>query len=533
MRKLIVFLLYCVYLISVSTGGFSQGAEMISMDFDNVELRTIIKFMSELTGKNFIIDSTVKGFATVISPTKISVEEAYKVLESILVVNGYTTVPADNMVKVIPLDKAKQLDIETQRGKEVVDEGLKDRMVTQIVPLEYADVEKLKNILSPYVSASGHIASYPPTNTLIITETSSNLSRLLEILRDLDESRASHPDNVHVFEVENTSADELAKLLNRVYLEQKQKSKDDDLARPATIVADISSNSLIILASPQEYIFLEALIKKLDKRKQQVFVEAVIAEVSLGKTAELGLELAAAGGIIYGSSRGFSGVSTKGVVNNILSGGGLPATTAGAIEGVNVKRGVAMPNLGLLITASKDSDDINIISAPQILATDNEEAKILVGKKLAFIKNSQVTPEGSTVRTFEYRDVGLMLKIIPHITNDGFVRMDIVQEVENVIGMSFEGAVETSHRQAKTIATVKDDNTIVIGGLLTDKSTESVEKVPFLGDIPVVSVLFKRTKSESEKMNLFLFITPHILKNDEEIQTVTQSRKDSLEELKE
>ena len=421
--------LFLGMLLFVTCPVLAQHGEMVAMDFNNVDLVTIIKYMSELTGKNFIVPSQVKGTATVISPTKIPIEEAYRVLESILVVNGYTTVPSDSVIKVIPLDKAKQLDIETQIGKEIEGQELKDRMVTQIFPAEYADVNKLKAIISPYVSSAGHIASYPPTNTLIITETSSNLSRLLEIVNDLDQKVVPSPDNVHVYHVQNTDASSLAKLLNKVYLESKQQAQEEDLSRPPTIVADGDTNSLIILTSAQEYEFLKHIISELDRRKPQVLVEAIIAEVSFEKTSELGLELVAAGGIVYGSSSGFSGVQSKGMVGNILSGGGFQNTTiGGAVEGINTKAGVTMPNLGLLITAAKNSDDINIISAPLILASDNKEAQIVVGKQLAFIKNSQVTPEGSTVKTFEYRDVGLLLKISPHVTDDDFVRLDIIPE---------------------------------------------------------------------------------------------------------
>ena len=243
---------------------------------------------------------------------------------------------------------------------------------------------------------------------------------------------------------------------------------------------------------------------------------------------ELGLEMVAAGGIVYGSQRAFAGASSKGIIGNILTGGGMPGMTMGVVEGETNVAGINMPNLGLLVIASKDDDDINILSIPQIMATDNQESQILVGQNLAFIKNSQVTPEGSTVKTFEYKDVGILLKLTPHITDDDYVRMDVIQQVEHVIGQSFEGAVETSKREAVTTITVKDNSTAVIGGLILDKTTESVEKVPLLGDIPIVNILFKSTKTEDEKVNLFIFITPHIIRTDSEINEITNDRKKTV-----
>lgn len=534
-KRLVVYSLW--FMVFFSGAAYAQMAgELVSMDFDNVDLKVIIKYMSELTGKNFIIDSSVKGTATIISPTKIPIDEAYKVLESILIVNGYTTVPSDNMVKIIPIAQAKQLDIETHVGKEIEGDALKDRVITQIVPLEYADVEKLMAVLMPYISASGYIASYLPTDTLIITDTSSNLSKILEIIRDLDKPAAVQPENVHVYRVQNADCTNMAQILNKVFFEKQKESDKESVSKPPTIVADSANNSIIILASRQEYSFIEELIKKMDVRKPQVLVEAIIAEVSLDKTKELGLELIAAGGIVYGSSRGFAGVEAKGMKKDILTGGGLRDTTVlGAVKGnksiidTSAANGViSMPNLGLLITASQNTDDINILSAPQLLATDNEEAHIMVGKQLAFIKNAQVTAEGGTVRTFEYRDVGLLLKIVPHITEDDYVRLDIVQQVEDVIGQTFEGAVETSKREAQTQATVKDNMTVVIGGLFVDKKIERVEKVPLLGDIPLLNLLFKRTKTGKEKMNLFIFITPHVVRSDTDIAEMTAKKKEQV-----
>lgn len=534
-KRLVVYSLW--FMVFFSGAAYAQMAgELVSMDFDNVDLKVIIKYMSELTGKNFIIDSSVKGTATIISPTKIPIDEAYKVLESILIVNGYTTVPSDNMVKIIPIAQAKQLDIETHVGKEIEGDALKDRVITQIVPLEYADVEKLMAVLMPYISASGYIASYLPTDTLIITDTSSNLSKILEIIRDLDKPAAVQPENVHVYRVQNADCTNMAQILNKVFFEKQKESDKESVSKPPTIVADSANNSIIILASRQEYSFIEELIKKMDVRKPQVLVEAIIAEVSLDKTKELGLELIAAGGIVYGSSRGFAGVEAKGMKKDILTGGGLRDTTVlGAVKGnksiidTSAANGViSMPNLGLLITASQNTDDINILSAPQLLATDNEEAHIMVGKQLAFIKNAQVTAEGGTVRTFEYRDVGLLLKIVPHITEDDYVRLDIVQQVEDVIGQTFEGAVETSKREAQTQATVKDNMTVVIGGLFVDKKIERVEKVPLLGDIPLLNLLFKRTKTGKEKMNLFIFITPHVVRSDTDIAELTAKKKEQV-----
>lgn len=517
--------------VPVSSQGVSQ--ESIMIDFNNVDIRFVIKYLSELTQSNFVIDQDVTGKVNVMSPQKMTLEEARKVLETLLAVNGYTIVESGGVKRVVPSNTAKQSQMQTWIGKEPPASGSDAIMVTQIVPLDYANSEKVKEVLLPYVSNAGHVTSYTPTNTLIITESTSNLIKLLSIVRSLDSQIPLPRDDLRVISLKNAKAKEVASVLNTLFEEQKRQRSQRDRnssgdAFPPSIVAHEGTNSIIVTASPQDYAIVEKTVKQLDVLKDQVYVEVLIVEMTLDKVSEYGLEFAQFGGLVYGSEEGFAGTAEN-VFEGVLSGGGLQGQTFGGIEGSTTKGGIAVPNVGILLNAFDDDKDVNILSTPQIIATDNEQARILVGSRIAFIKNSQVTAEGGTVTTFEFREIGLELVITPHIGENNFVRLEVEQRTEDVIGESFAGAPETAKRETKTTVIAKDNGTIVLGGLIRDDEIKFVRKVPFLGDIPILKLLFRKEETRVVKMNLLVFLTPHILRTSEMAQTFSaRKRKEAL-----
>lgn len=510
--------------------------ESVTIDFDNVDIRLVIKYLSEITQTNYVVDKEVAGKVTVMSPAKMSLEEAQKVLETLLAVNGYAIVETGGVKRVVPSGVAMQSQMQTLVGKEPAGENSEARMVTQIVPLDFADAEKVKNVIAPYVTKSGHVASYRPTNTLIITESTANLTKLLSIVRSLDSQMPGGRDNMHVIALKNASAKEVASLLTTLFQEQKRsqsargEGSDTGGELSPSIVAHEATNSLVVEASPQDYAVVEKTIRQMDVVKDQVYVEVLIVEMSLEKAAEYGLELANFGGIAYGNEKGFAGISgTEGPFKGILTGGKLRGKVVGVSEGENTKGDFKVPDVGLLVKAFDDDKDVNILSTPQIIATDNEQARILVGSRLAFIKNSQVTAEGGTVATFEFREIGLELVITPHIGQNDFVRLEVEQRTEDVVGQSFEGAPETAKRETKTTVLVRDNGTIVLGGLIRDEKVKKVRKVPVLGDIPILKLAFRSEDTQVKKMNLLVFLTPHILRTSEMAQALSGSKREQME----
>jgi len=243
---------------------------LITMDFQDVELNTVIKFMGELTGKNFLVGDQVKGKVTIISPKKITVQEAYKVFESVLEMNGYTAVPTADAIKIIPSGIARQAGLEIHEGKEADSVKVDEKMITQVIPLEYASSEELRNLFTPMVSKDGTVIAYKPTNHLIITERASNIHRLLKIIEQIDVRIIE--EKISVFPLEFASARTLAdKLTQLVSLEQRQQVAPGRPTTPTTfqrivkVIPDERTNSLIVLANEDDTKEVRQLISRLDR----------------------------------------------------------------------------------------------------------------------------------------------------------------------------------------------------------------------------------------------------------------------------
>ncbi len=237
-----------------------ESTRFVTIDFNNVDITVFIKFISELTSKNFIIDRRVKGKVTIISPTKISIKEAYQVFESVLEVHGYTTIKSGKVIKIVPSPDARTKSIETKLKEEAA--SPEDRVVTQLIPLKYADPNEIKRLFAPLVSKNSVILAYPPTSMLIITDVFSNIQRLLKILKAIDITGIGQ--EISVIPLEFADAVKLVKTLGSVFKTRIPKKKG---APPKTInlVADERTNTLVLLASQDDTVRIKKLINLLDK----------------------------------------------------------------------------------------------------------------------------------------------------------------------------------------------------------------------------------------------------------------------------
>jgi len=310
--------------------------ESVTIDFNEVDIRLVIKYLSELTQSNFVIDREVEGKVSVVSPQKMSIDQARKVLETLLSMNGYSIVESDGIKRIVPSDTARQSQMQTWIGKEPPQSESEAKMVTQIVPLDYANPMKVKEVLEPHITNAGHISIYSPTNTLIITETTSNLVKLLSIVRSLDSQAPTARDDLRLISLKNANAKDVASVLTTLFEEQKRqnslrdRASKGDLYSPPSIVAHEGTNSLIVTASPQDYAIVEKTVKQMDVLKDQVYVEVMIVEMTLEKVAEYGLEFAQIEGYVYGSDAGFAGVSRgDSIFEGVLEGGNLPGKVVG------------------------------------------------------------------------------------------------------------------------------------------------------------------------------------------------------------
>jgi len=588
----------------------------VTIDFDNVDITLFIKFISELTGKNFVVDKAVKGKVTIISPAKISVEEAYKVFESVLEVHGFATVPAGRVIKIIPAVAARSKNIETRLREEAIDP--EDKVVTQLIPLEYANPDELKKLFAPLISKSSVIVSYPPTRMLIVTDVLSNIKRLFRIVKAIDvvgvgeeisvipleyatatvlvkslksvfrtkvsrvkkgvsvrpgvkivaDQRtnsliiaATEDDtlrikqliklldkkiprgegNIHVYYLQNANAEDLAKVLTALppkQTKQTRKGKAPIISKEVQIVADKATNSLVITANKEDYLVLEDVIQKLDISRPMVYIEALIMEVNVDKDFKVGVEWRAMEDIGSHDGRknaafvGSGGLGTGGDYDIIPTTPLFPTGFSLGVLGEGIKIGdFLFPTIGAVVRAYQKDADVHILSTPQILTTDNEEAEIKVGENVPYLTKEATGDQ--QYQTYEYKDVGVTLKITPQINQERFVRLKIFQEVVKLKKGAEEYRPTTLKRSANTTVIVKDKNTVVIGGIIGESIESGTYKVPCLGDIPVLGWFFKSKSRTKNKTNLFVFLTPHIIENPAEARKIYQDKKEQIDRIQE
>ncbi len=613
----------------------------ITLDFKDVELTDLIQTISELTGENFLYDDTVKGKVTIISPGSMTLDEAYQLFHTVLNVKGYTVVPSGEINKIVPLKNAKESNLPTiVNGRSKTGE----QFITRVFRLKHIDATIIgPTVLIPLMPSTANLAAYAPSNSIIITDTGSNIERLAKIIHELDQ-----PDtegNIEIVPLENSNAEDIANILNEVMVQPSGApsrrgakvigagnesalkiipyaagrslivmASNDDMAiikkmiarldqeiegprsninlfylenadavtlaatlneilsgikaeaktaqngetggplstGPVTITADKPTNALIINANPDDYRTIEEIITKLDIKRKQVYVEALILELSMDATQRLGVSLQGAANIgddslIIGSSNqntgpvgvgdalstsddGIPGLLTQ-AVEGLLAGGFFNPIT---VTGPNGKE-ITVPSLSVLIDVSKTDSDVNLLSAPRLLTSDNEEAEIIVGANVPII-TGRLTDTGSTDGlaqsvAVERQDVALILRFTPQITEGDLVRLNVYQEITDIapatqalvasVGNPSDVGPTFTKRVLRNTVLVENNKTVVLGGLIDTNVVETVTKVPILGDIPLLGWLFKRTSTQEEKTNLLVFINPTIINDSADLDRVT------------
>ncbi|MFA5903127.1 MAG: type II secretion system secretin GspD [Desulfobacula sp.] len=610
-----------------------QDSTFVSIDFNNVDINVFIKFMSKLTGKNFVVDNRVKGNVTIISPTKISVKDAYRVFESVLEINGFSAVEAGSVIKIVPAPNAKGDNLDTRLvtdtdKKETID----DRVVTRLIPLEYAKAEELKNLFSPMVPKGSIVLSYRDTNMLIVTATLASIDRLLKIVEKidiesvgkqisvvplkhadakklaqslssifnakakdvkvkqgaeldasfvadertnsivllasivetdrvkeligiLDQEVPKGDERIRVYYLEHASAEALVKVLLEIPTEKQDQGgaaqggqkKTPILSEKVKVMADKATNSLIIMADKEDYPVLEDVIGKLDIPRAMVYIECLIMEVNTTRGLNIGTEWKTSQG--YGNDNrvvfgGFGGTNaTTGYPN--LTGASTAGTSGystmptGFSVGVLGKKfnigGVSFPDIQAIVQAFQNDKDVHILSTPQILTTENEEASITVGKNVPFQTRSTAEAGTATYNSFEYKDVGITLKITPQISKDKLVRLNVAQELTKLDSSASQSSPDrptTFKREIKTTIIVEDANSVVIGGLIDESLTKTEYKTPCLGDVPVMGWAFKTMSKGEDKTNLYVFLTPRVVKNPLELEKIYNEKAKDIESIK-
>ncbi|WP_028894862.1 secretin N-terminal domain-containing protein [Syntrophorhabdus aromaticivorans] len=534
-----------------------SSGDVTTMNFDNIELRDLIRFVSNVMGKNFVFDeNAVKGRVTILSPKNLTKDEAFRVFETVMASFGFALVTTPEAIKIVKSADARGMALEKIEGQQLLDLPPEDRFVTYVHNLEYLDAASSIGILKPMMAKDAHLAAIPSTNSVIMIDTASNIQRIKKILTEIDIPVSKQLGTLKVYNVQHTNAADLAKTVQSL-LTQDKKVQAQTAKERVFVTSYGSTNSLLISAPPEDMREIERIITELDTLRPQVLVEAAIIEVTTSRGEEFGVEWIAGtttgSNPITGAVGGFMQQSTGGLLgltSAIASNAADPAKAAsaaasalntgfniGVIGGSITYNGVKYPALGAFIRALSTRDGVNILSTPQLLTVNNEEAEIIVGSNIPYLTSSRVDASGNPTYSFDYRDVGIKLKIKPQINKDGFVNLNIYQEVSKVtesstsIGSGSAPAPTTLKRSTKTTVVVKDSQTVVISGLIKDDSTDTRQGIPLLSSIPVLGYLFGYNKKVSEKTNLLVFLTPRIIYTAESLQQISDQKKQEQDML--
>jgi general secretion pathway protein D len=381
------------------------------------------------------------------------------------------------------------------------------------------------------------------SNSIIVrapSEARANLTKSL--IAKLDQPTAL-PGNVHVVYLKNAEATKLAQTLRAVVASDASvvgftpapSTPQTQTALPiggtaGYIQADAATNTLIITANDTLYRNLRSIIDQLDARRAQVYIEALIVEVDNSKLAELGVQWAALGGNSNRAGGGTS-FSTGGnnLMNQVASKTPLPLS-----NGLNLGMFSSKLGLGALVHALESDTKTNILSMPNIITLDNEEAKIIVGQNVPFVTGQYTTAAsgGSSgvnpFQTVERKDIGLTLRVKPQISEGGTVKMAIYQENSSISPTVNSAGLITNKRSIDTNILVDDGQIIVLGGLIDDKANDTDDKVPGLGDLPLIGGLFKYRSRTREKTNLMVFLRPTVIRNNEQSVSLATDRYDYI-----
>lgn len=588
-----------------------EDKEEFSLNFDDTNLYEVIDVLAKSLQINYVIDPRVKGTVTIHTTGKISKKELFSVMEHILKINGVAMVKVGNLYKILPFSEAKTEPISPQIERGLMETPLprEGEVVIQIVPLKFISATEMTKILKPFLTPEGDLYEFAQINLLIITDTSSNIQKLLQMVRIFDiqvfekikveifpventsaEDLATELESifsaygllmkdekikagikfipvprlnsiltiasnfellsqawdwvkkldqavelgmgVHVYFVENVKAEDLANILNQIYGEEgiKPPVRKEAPKKPGAhpkgtttikgevkVIPDKATNALVILATPEDYKTICQTIKKLDIVPRQVLIEVLIAEVSLEDTLEFGVEW----------------IFRTGRTGEI----GFPAGDIIRKGGVFFYQ-LLRSNTDALLEALATESKMRILSSPNILVSNNQEALISVGSEVPIVTGVVTTAEaaavGALTTSIQYKDTGVILKVTPHINSVGLVTLDITQEYSEPRKVTVGGTetYEFLKRKAETSVVADKEQTVVIGGMIQRKIDKVRSGIPFLKDIPILGYFFGYTTDSIKRTELMVLITPHVITEKEEADEVTREFRERLEEIK-
>jgi len=536
---------------------------MISLNFDDADVFAVIQTVfGDILRVNYIVDPRVKGRVTFRSVAPVSRDRVLPVMEVILRINGIGVVEESGLYRVVPISEVSREPSPVSIGRDPNKIPTTGKSLIQVVPIVYLQSTEVVKLVTPFVSANAVVLDVPKSNQIIIVDTDASIKRILGLIDTFDnETQKKKRAQVFVYPVQNGKAKDIASLLRQIFLGAKaatgtaartsttttitsgQASAPQpapppvqlpavtgDAASGETLVSDITKifadeiiNSVIVLATPEDYETIKETIAKVDVIPRQVVIEGVIAQVNLTDNLSLGLAYAFKTQIKFGRSliSGDIGMNTDTLSNMNSTDTTIRPSRSGFSYIGTDEKGLFRAYISALANESKGK----LLAAPHILVSDNREARIQVGQQVPIVTSETF---GSTTvapqRTIQYKDIGIILKVKPQVNDSGLISLDISQEVSSYGTIQLttsEKQIIVNKTEASTNLTVQDGETIIIGGLIREDTTNSEVGVPFLSKVPLLGFLFGNRSREAQRQELIILLTPHVLKNQKEARNIT------------
>lgn len=472
--------------------------ELININFKDMKLVDLVKITSKIINKNILLTQEIEGTIDFIPNDKVSKEELLAILKYSLDEKGYELVEENNILRVIKKEESKNESI--------------------IIKLKNVDVnfakQSLENISKQLEDKNTSIIENSLDNSIMIISNKKNLEYLQKYMKNIDNSSLSTKKLTKIINLKNSDATNIIKIVEDVV---NKKTYLNSNLKPV-ISSDVESNSIIVMGNVDEVDSVYNLIEELDKEKTQVYVQAKIIEVNDDLVNQIGVSYG-----IFGAKSAGNVLSS---FSASLNKGEIPTFFIDGIKIPDMSSGLA---LGASINLLKQSGALDIVSEPSILAINNKESSIYVGETISIKVSSSVTDGGTVKENFEREDVGLTLKVKPRISNETKVILDIETILEGVkTTQTVSGNADTSKKQIKTTAILNNGESVIIGGLIENKSEKTEQKVPVLGDVPLFGELFKNSVENAKKNNLVIIVTPYLIPKTKDITYI----RNKLSELK-
>lgn len=540
-----------------------------SLDFANARLADVIRTLATLLGRTVILSDVPDVRVTFTTPRAVSGAELEQVLESLLESHGLMLVPSGMVAQVLPTEKAPAAG--TLRSGFDFPAPPPLGLVTQLVPLQSIRADEGADALRAVLATGARLETVARSNALLITDRGSNMARYLELLRTLDAAPAGESGlRTYVVNLKYAAAEDLASAIGQLFgivvantnsgsladrslsraldtfrsretetfrTRVPQQSTSGSMQQPTaasalssaprdtaagllvgrtTIVANPPTNSLVIRTAPPNFPMLRETIDALDTRPAQVLFEVTIAEIALGRGFEFGIDWAA--------------VNRGGDVQGQFGNPEIPDTGSTSA----LLRMVRLDGTGVraLLRTIASTSEVQVLSTPEIIAANNREASILVGSKVPFISSTRLGNDISIDRAVQYQDVGTKLSIIPTINDDGYISVQLLQEVSSLTPQTVAAALSApviSTREASTRAVLRDGQTVVIAGLIGDSRTVQDQGIPLLMDIPWLGALFKRQSTTRQRTELAIFVTPYVIRSDADADAIRERFRNRME----